>query len=323
MENKSRIYGMIILYFLVVSCSKDGLMDVENNFKFPQYLSELNIYHGNMADLTPENDFQLYELASPLFTDYAEKQRLIKVPFNATLTKVNDGLPDFPDGTILVKTFFYYQDAQKPELGKRIIETRILQKNNSIWNVGTYLWNEAQTNATFIESGYNTSVNWIDRERKPQVIAYHVPNSRECAACHQSDKEIIPIGPKLRNLNRDVIVEGVSKNQLIHFQDLGLIDGFNIDDIGNLPAYSNSDISLEERGRAYLEINCAHCHRDNGLADDVDLNFDYDIPFAETNIGSSKDKISDQFSTGKMPLIGTSIIDKEGLELLKNYIGSL
>ncbi|HEX6429997.1 MAG TPA: hypothetical protein VF008_20025, partial [Niastella sp.] len=75
-------------------------------------LSDYNIFTGDRAMLTPGNGFHLYELATGLFTDHAEKQRLIKVPAKQRITAVHDGMPQFPDGTTLVKTFYYFNDKR-------------------------------------------------------------------------------------------------------------------------------------------------------------------------------------------------------------------
>src|SRR5690606_41043811 len=40
---------------------------------------------------------------------------------------------DFPDKTILIKHFYYPLDFRKPEGEKRVIETRLLIKNNGTW----------------------------------------------------------------------------------------------------------------------------------------------------------------------------------------------
>ena len=91
-------------------------------------ISDYKIFAGNPVALTPGNGFQLYELATGLFTDHAEKQRLIKVPAGKKIVAVSDGLPQFPDSTILVKTFYYFNDKRDTLKGKRLIETRLLVK---------------------------------------------------------------------------------------------------------------------------------------------------------------------------------------------------
>ena len=85
-----------------------GFQDI--NTGLSPKLFDYQIYSGKVSDLTPAEGFIKYELATPLFTDYAEKERLIKIPAGSSLGIAGDGLPTFPNGTILVKTFFYWND---------------------------------------------------------------------------------------------------------------------------------------------------------------------------------------------------------------------
>lgn len=101
------------------SCKKtDGLIPIENTIELLPKLSDYHIFEGKASDLIPTQEFKLYELSTQLFTDYAEKQRLIKVPKGSFISALDDGLPNFPDGSILVKTFFYYRDKTHPASGK-------------------------------------------------------------------------------------------------------------------------------------------------------------------------------------------------------------
>jgi uncharacterized repeat protein (TIGR03806 family) len=286
-------------------------------------LSDYNIFQGNPAALIPSAEYHLYELATELFTDYAEKQRLIKIPAGHTMTSTDGGLPDFPDGTVLVKTFYYYNDERDPSKGKKIIETRLEIKSNSAWNVNTYLWNEQQTDAILITTGLDKTVNWIDQQGRGMVLSYHIPSTRECSTCHHSSGKIIPIGPKLRNLNRAVIRNAATVNQLMHFHHLGILDIADPATIPVLPDWQNNSYSLEERARAYLDVNCAHCHNPNGNASDANLSFRYETSFGDSNIGDKKKSIVNKMKRGQMPRIGTSIVHEEGLELIRSYINSL
>jgi uncharacterized repeat protein (TIGR03806 family) len=311
---------------LINSCEEDGLSPISNNVEMSAKLSDYNIFQGDPSELNPSSDFHLYELATELFTDYAMKQRLIKVPPGYTLTGINGGLPDFPDGTILVKTFFYYNDTRDASKGKKIIETRLEIKSDSKWNVNTYLWNEQQTDAVLITTGLDKTINWIDQQGRGKVISYHIPSNRECATCHHSSGKIIPIGPKLRNLNIEVTRNATAINQLTHLYNSGILDG--VADpaiIPRLPDWQSGSYSLEERGRAYLDVNCAHCHNSNGVASDAKLNLNYETSFGNTNIGDNdkKKEIVNKMKRGQMPRIGTSVVHEEGLELIRSYINSL
>ena len=283
-------------------------------------LSDYNIFTGDPAALTPGNGFHLYELATGLFTDYAEKQRLIKVPANQTITAVNDGLPQFPDGTVLVKTFYYFNDKRNASNGKRIIETRILIKNNGQWMAGTYVWNKEQSDAVLVTGGQKTSVTWIDEKANNKTIAYQIPSAKDCGACHSNNNSIMPIGLKVRNLNRDVVRNNASLNQLQYLQDAGIMNTVNPDRFSKLPAWQNDTYAVSERVRAYLDVNCAHCHSSTGSCARSALRFAWEMPLADTRIEVRKKQIVNMMEKGRMPRIGTTVVDEEALALIKKYL---
>lgn len=308
----------------IPACKKDGLLGTDNNIKLRPRLSDYNIYQGPLSALTPAPGYVPYELSSALFTDYAEKQRLIMIPAGSKMMLNGDGLLSLPDGTILVKTFYYYNDKRDTGKGKKIIETRLLIRSGNNWNAGTYLWNEDQTDAWLLTSGFTPVVNWIDASGNPRVVAYHVPGERECATCHNSGDQVVPIGLKARNLNRQVLRNGQEQNQLRYLHAQGLMDAIDPQLVGTMPDYTDVSQGLEQRARAYLEINCAHCHSQDGFADGkTELKLGYDLPYSQTHIGGNKSQIIDQMETGNMPKLGTTVAHEEGLELIRQYINSL
>jgi uncharacterized repeat protein (TIGR03806 family) len=283
-------------------------------------LSDYNIFTGDPAALTPGNGFHLYELATGLFTDYAEKQRLIKVPANQKFTAVNDGLPQFPEGTMLVKTFYYFNDKRDVSKGKRIIETRVLIKNNGQWMAGTYAWNNEQSDAVLVTGGQKTTVSWIDEKANNKTISYRIPSAKDCGDCHSNNNSILPIGLKVRNLNRDVIRNNTSLNQLQYLQDAGIMNAVNPHRFSKLPAWQNDAYSIPERVRAYLDVNCAHCHSSTGSCARSDVRFAWEIPMEDTRITSKKDQIVSLMEKGRMPRIGTTVVDEKALALIKKYL---
>jgi hypothetical protein len=46
-----------------------------------------------------------YDVATPLFSDYTDKERMISIPPGKKIVITGNGLPQFPEGTILFKTF--------------------------------------------------------------------------------------------------------------------------------------------------------------------------------------------------------------------------
>lgn len=191
-----------------------------------------------MAELAPTNGYMVYDLSSQLFADYASKQRLIKIPDGSRLQVRGNGLPGFPDSSILVKTFYYPVNPSALQT-KRIIETRILLLKDGRWNVGTYKWNDDQTDAFLTSSGVNEKISFIDPSNRPREISYHIPNERECATCHNSNENILPLGPKIRNLNIQVFRDGRYLNQLSYFQNVGVLDAMNPGNFSNMPDYAN------------------------------------------------------------------------------------
>jgi uncharacterized repeat protein (TIGR03806 family) len=323
-ESQWKLCISLILSMLCWSCNDDGLTSIDNNIEVYTKLSEYTIFQGALSNLEPTADFKVYELSTELFSDYAEKQRLIKIPEGNTLSSRNDGLPDFPEGTILVKTFYYFNDKRDHTKGKKIIETRLLIKKDSLWNVATYIWNEAQDDAFLITTGLDRTVNWINAKGEGKVIAYHIPSHRECTSCHYTSNATFPIGPKLRNLNKEVLRNGIAVNQLTHLYNEEILNEIDPSSVSELPAwYDGSKYTVAQRARAYLDINCAHCHNPLGMAADNGLNLNYETDLNGTGITDNKSRIIEKMETLEMPFIGTTMIDNEGLELIKEYMESL
>lgn len=330
-KNIIGILGIILIAF--GACNDDGFDDEieipQFNFpttiQFEDSLSSYNIYEGNPSELIPNEHFYLLELSSILFTDYSHKQRLLKVPEGSQLTRLNDGTIDFPNGTILTKTFYYYADERDQSLGKRIIETRLLIRENNLWNAATYIWNDSQTNAFLELNGLDTQVSWTNSNGNNITTLYHVPTENECATCHQSNSTMTPLGTKFRNLNRLVERNGVSVNQIEHLQILGLINSFQLTEISDIADYNNINASLNSRGRAYLDLNCAHCHNPNAWEEPAmqDLDLRYETPLNQTGILDEADDLIEFVTDGEMPFIGTTILDEEGVNLIVEFIENL
>jgi uncharacterized repeat protein (TIGR03806 family) len=293
--------------------------------EFRQNLSELNLFSGNLGDLAPSPNTFEYELNTKLFTDYAHKQRLIAVPVGTTLTFNGDGLPNFPNNTVIAKTFFYNVDDRDLRLGKTIIETRVLIKQNGVWVTGDYKWNASQTEATLDPTGGPVSVSWIDINGANNNVNYQIPSNTDCFTCHQTNNNTTPIGPKLRSLNFEI--DGV--NQLQQLKDLNLLSGLSSPgSVGVLPNWEDPSVTLEQRARAYFDIQCAHCHTAGGYCEiQSTLRLSYETPFADSKILERKNSISTRINTFNpgfsMPLIGTTMTHTEGVALIQAYLDSL
>lgn len=330
---KNTAFAMGLMLLVLIACRKEEFnRNIEiPDFAFPKTivfedsLSAYKIFEATPSNLSPSEGFQLLELSSALFTDYSHKQRLVKIPMGTKMTRSRDGAIEFPNGTILTKTFFYYHDERDTSLGKRVIETRLEIKQKDVWNAATYVWNQEQTDAMLTLHGADAPIAWTDENGIDRSTLYHIPTENECMTCHQSNSKMTPLGSTFLNLNRNVERNGNTLNQITHLQNLELLTPFSVHQIGQMVDYKDANASLEDRGRAYLAMNCTHCHNPNGWtgAAERDFDFRYETPFDETGIRYETEKMKRALQDGEMPLIGTTMLDEEGINLLIEYLDGL
>ena len=220
-----------------------------------------------------------YRLNTPLFSDYAEKLRFVKLPAGQSIPYNATEVLDFPVGTTLIKTFYYPIDARDASKGRRLMETRLLVHETSGWKALEYVWNDEQTDAVLDVAGDRKAVTYTDADGKRHQQEYIIPNLNQCKSCHNRNEVLMPIGPSARQLNGDMkygmsASESASENQLVHWQKMGwLTDMPPLDDVPRAPVWNDPTTgSLDARARTWLDINCAHCHRPEGPANTSGLN---------------------------------------------------
>lgn len=222
---------------------------------------------ADLSEQVPADGVVPYDLITPLFSDYAQKLRFISLPDGEVAAYQGAGLPDYPVGTILVKTFAYSDSTASAAHGLNLIETRLLIHQPDGWVALPYVWNEDDTDAVLKRAGKRLTVEWIQEDGTIVPIRYAVPNVNQCKGCHVTDGELIPIGPKVRNLNHGFDYASGPENQLTHWANIGLLSPLP-DDPVNLPRIADwldeDQASLNDRARAYLDMNCAHCHSEGG-----------------------------------------------------------
>src|SRR5688500_8790235 len=121
----------------------------KKSFEKKDRLSEYNFFTGQLSKLAPSEGVIPYSVNTPLFSNYAEKLRFIKLPAGSMATYNDSVTFEFPEGTILIKNFYFSHDFRKPEKGKRILETRLLVHESSGWQAYVYIWNDEQTEAFY------------------------------------------------------------------------------------------------------------------------------------------------------------------------------
>ena len=93
-----------------------------------------------------------------------------------------------------------------------------------------------------------------------QSIDYQISNMGQCKGYHQENGLLQSIGFTARQLNRDYL--DTDQTYINQSQRLNCLDLINVLENEVFPALSvwNDSLSgsIDERARAYLEINCAH-----------------------------------------------------------------
>ncbi|WP_395618484.1 SO2930 family diheme c-type cytochrome [Aquirufa sp.] len=327
-----RILFLLLLAFI-------GLVSADADYK--ENLSDYGFFKGTLKEQIPSDGVVLYTLNSPLFSDYASKLRFIKLPEGQSVAYNPDSVLQFPVGTAIVKTFYYPIDERNPKKGRRLMETRVLLHEAKGWVALPYIWNKEQTDAVLEVAGGSDQVSWIDGAGKKQSFEYQVPNMNQCKGCHERSGEMTPIGPSVRQLN--------DGRQLQHWETAGLIKGLPKDHIPALVNYSDASASLDDRVKAYLDINCAHCHNPTGPARSSGLYLTWDSKdrtaygFLKPPVaaGRGSGNLSYDIVPGKpeqsilhyrmasrdpgvmMPELGRQLTHHEGVELVRSWIASL
>lgn len=311
-------------------------------------LSDYSLFTGKLSDLKSAAGVIPYTMNTPLFSDYAEKARFVRMPEGSVISYNDSAVFDFPEGTVLVKNFFYPKDFRKPAGAREIIETRILLRDARGWKALPYIWNREQTEAYLDVAGETREVSYIDASGKSRRHPYEVPNMNQCKGCHNYQEAMVPIGPSARQLNGLLDYGNGPENQLEHWASLGLIR--DLPPPTGRPAGVRWDDpssgSLNDRARAWLDINCGHCHRQGGPASTSGLYLTVHekdplrLGIGKTPVAAGRGSGNLQFSIEPgqpdksillyriqstdpgvmMPELGRSLTHQEGVALVRDWI---
>jgi uncharacterized repeat protein (TIGR03806 family) len=312
-----------------------------------QTLSEYNFFQGAMADLVPVQGVLPYSVITPLFSDYAKKARFVWMMPGVKATYVDDhSLLDFPDGSVLIKNFYY--DRVQPQDARRIVETRILYKLNGEWSFAEYVWNTEQTEAYLDLNGSTTAITWIDANDVTRQVDFRIPSGAECLTCHKKDSRAIPIGPKPQHLKMTYAYADGAMDQLDKWEQVGYLAAGAPANIESTVRWDDQSADLNDRVRSYLDMNCAHCHAEGSHCDYRPMRFAFSetvdavnmgvcvppedvlLP-ALTNIVTSGNpgrsmmhyRLASTDESVRMPLLGRTLVHEEGLALITAWIESL
>jgi uncharacterized repeat protein (TIGR03806 family) len=312
---------------------------------FPEKLSQWHLFTASDPTLAPNTGVIPYDLNTPLFSDYASKYRFVWMPAGTSATYREDGVFDFPVGTVLAKSFAFPVDGNSAR--EHLVETRLLVHTNEGWVGLPYIWNESQTEARLELAPDPVAIHYTDAASKRHEFTYFIPNANECKQCHENNHAMLPIGPKARNLNKEFVYQDGPSNQLSYWNRIGYLKGTPARAPAAAKWSDTSSGSLDARARAYLDTNCAHCHQPGGTAGytGVDLRVSADLrtfgicksPNSSGRVGNlSYDLVPGHPEQSillarmesvrpkeMMPQIGRSVMHEEGVALIREWIASL
>lgn len=302
-------------------------------------LSDYGLF-ADVAGGVPAEGVLPYDLVNPLFTDHAAKHRLVFVPEGEVAEFDETGVFNFPAGSVLVKTFSFAPDMRAPDEGAWRVETRLLIHKADGWVAYPYVWNEDQTEAVYAPAGKRMAIETVSPSGEPLNLRYSVPNQNQCKTCHQAGDDIAPIGPKARHLAHE--------GQLTRWAEAGILEGLPEKVEAEPYAFDPSE-PLDARARAWLDINCAHCHKADGSASNSGLWLSADEE-SGARIGLFKHPVAAGRGSGglaqvivpgnpdasiltyrmastepgvAMPELGRSVSDPESLALIREWIGAM
>jgi uncharacterized repeat protein (TIGR03806 family) len=340
--------GAIVLALLLPCLAIGGEFPAILAESPPKRLSEFGFFPNGPLG-TPAPGIVAYDLATPLFSDRALKFRFVYIPSGQSAAFSNHEAFDFPVGSALIKTFAYPADFRDFRRDVRPIETRLLLRGTNGWQALAYVWNDDGSEAELKIAGKRVAVSFLDSDGMSVEFDYAVPNRNQCKGCHSLNGELVPLGPKARNLNRASPVAGRAANQLVDWRERGILSGLpDLSTVERAAVWADPG-DIDGRARAWLDVNCAHCHRDGGPASNSGLALDagetepvrlgigkrpaaagrgagdrsFDIVAGKPDRSILLYRIESVEPGVMMPELGRHLADPDGAKLIREWIASL
>ena len=266
----------------------------------------------------------------------------------------------FPADGVLAKTLSLEMKQGDPASARRL-ETQILHFDGHYWRGYTYEWNDEQTDAALVGAGGRNRTFDVEDAQAPggrRTQTWHFASRNECLQCHNpwAGFRLAFTAPQL---NRDHRYGERTDNQLRMLEHLGLIRFEppvpSIDEPEVVPVLGppgrdadpyDESADVNARARAWLHVNCSHCHQFGaGGTADIELREEYPVTATKAleaaprqgNFGIAGGQLlapADPYRSilyyriskmgrGRMPHIGSDLVDPQGTKLIHDWIRQL
>ena len=274
--------------------------------------------YDDLSTLAVASDILRYEVAWPLWSDGAAKERLLWLP-PKTHRHLDPDRWSFPKGTKAWKHFV---------VDGVLIETRYIVRLHDGWDWVSYQWRPDGSDADAVPDGV------VAADGKQ----YDIPDQQSCFRCHTSDGFL---GVAAIQLGEDSPTQTLS-----YLSQQGLLS-HDIHAPAVVPGEGNTKETL-----GYLHGNCGGCH-----SDDYYLAHNYGLRL-RVNLGTETPEASNAYTTGinaptmhvletslaivpgdpeasqvyermgrrdmmAMPLLGTKVVDEGAMERVHEWISSM
>ena len=212
----------------------------------------------------------------------------------------------------------------------------------------TYKWRDDNSEADLLPGSLDEPISITTATgTRNQVWSY--PGRQDCLVCHNANAGHV-LGLRTSQMNGTFAYPdpGTTDNQIRALAHIGMFaDPPAEEEVANLPKsvpLSDTAESPEMRVRSYLDANCAHCHRPNGVRANFDARFETPLDLqglirgpGNDNLGIAGAKIivpgdlsrsllyqrDNRVGTGQMPPIAKNVIDTQYISILNQWIKSL
>ncbi len=282
----------------------------------PRLLSETDLF-SHLPQQEPANGLIPYHINHSRWTDGLEAQRWIAFSSGGR-ARVESTRVRLPERTVLVKTL-------RTPRGNPV-ETQVLQRHQGLWRAFSYAWDAEGHDAHLVPpQGMRRQVDMGDGHR----LEWRFVSATECLVCHHHHVGVL--GLRSWQLPPDTVAQ---------LTKIGMLES------GRRGRRAPRARPSADPVRAYLDVNCAPCHRPNGgglvpmdlrlerrLEDMAAVDVppqrgDFHIREARVIAPGRPEKSTLYYrmataGSGHMPHLGSQVVDRERLRQIHDWIASM